>query len=58
LSAAPTAGVVHDLLITLEDGDGIGIGFNSEALTHEAMWDTVAVSVELQPNIFMNERLG
>ena len=57
LTASPAARVGNDFLIAMVDGNGTGIGFHRELLSHKAMWNAVAVAIEPQAEIFVDQRL-
>jgi hypothetical protein len=57
LSPPPTAGIGDDFVDAVVDGDRTGIGLESEATADVAVGDTVAVAIEVQAEIFVNERL-
>ena len=57
LAAPPTACVGDDFLKAMVDGDGTGIGFHREPVSDKAMRDTVAVAIELQAEIFVDQGL-
>ncbi len=57
LPAAPAASVRDDFVDAVVDGDGTGIGFEREAAAYKTRGHTVAVSVEVQTEVFVDERL-
>ena len=57
LAPAPAAGIGDDFVDAVVDGDRTGIGLESEAAADIAGGHTVAVPIEVQAEIFMNERL-
>jgi hypothetical protein len=57
LAALPGAGVAGDLLMLMVERDGRGIGFDGEFGSDVARRYAVAVTVEGQPDIFVDQRL-
>ena len=57
LAAAPAARVGDDFVDAVVDGDGTGIGFEREAAAHKTRGHTVAVPIEVQTEVFVDERL-
>src|SRR5208283_3805356 len=57
LAAAPTACVGNDFLEAMVDGDGTGIGFHREPVSDKTMRDAIAIAIELQPEIFVDQGL-
>jgi hypothetical protein len=54
LSAPPGPRVPHDLAFLVVDGNGTGIRFDDEHTADMPAWNTIAVSVKPQPDVFMN----
>ena len=58
LSALPAAGITDDLLMLVVDGDRGSVGFDGELVAHITRRHAVAVAVEGEPEIFVDQRFG
>src|SRR6202008_361555 len=55
LTALPAAGIGNDLLILVVKGDGRSIRLDGEAPADIARWHAVAVAIERQSEIFVDQ---
>ncbi len=56
LAAAPRTRIADDLLHPIVDGDRTGVGLQCETAAGETMRHAVAIAVELQSHIFVDQR--
>jgi hypothetical protein len=57
LAATPAARVGDDFLGAVVNSDGAGIGLEGEAAAYKTWRHAVAVAIEVQTKIFVDERL-
>ena len=57
LATAPRTRIADDLVDAIVDGDRTGVGLQRETAADEAMGHAVAIAVELQAQVFVNQRL-
>ncbi len=58
LTAPPRARITDDFFHAVVDGDGAGVGFDDEAAADITLVDTVAIAVEGQTQVLMDERFS